>query len=62
MEQGNRKMTLETYEYLTNAHGLDTGKCEICNKKQVEVYHDSGNTCYDCWISLCEPIITPPPE
>jgi len=55
-------MTQETYQFLTKIHGISNDVCKYCWQKEVEVYQDNFEGCYDCWMRLCEPVISPPPE
>ena len=55
-------MTQETYEHLTEVHGISRTLCKYCYNRDVEVYQDNFEGCYNCWCISCEPKITPPPE
>ena len=51
-------MTQEIYEYLVRAHGISKDICRHCLENDIEVYQDNWESCYECWCSLCEPIIS----
>ena len=49
--------TQETYEHLTEIHGISREVCKHCYNRDVEVYQDNWESCYCCWCKLCEPRI-----
>ena len=55
-------MTQETYQHLTEAHGISRNLCMHCMNRDIEVYQDNWESCYICWCTECEPRISPPPE
>ena len=49
--------TQETYEHLTEIHGISREVCKHCYNRDIEIYQDNWESCYCCWCKLCEPII-----
>lgn len=49
--------TQETYQMLTEVHGISREVCKHCYNRDVEVYQCDFDGCYECWCELCDPKI-----
>ena len=54
--------TAETYQMLTEVHGISRELCKHCMNRDVEVYQCDFEGCHICWCTETEPRITPPDE
>lgn len=36
--------------------------CDNCCEPKVDIHHDDGDYCLECWSARTEPYITPPPS
>jgi hypothetical protein len=49
--------TKEVYEFLQDAHGIKPAICRHCMNRDVEVWQDNWESCYECWCTDRDPKI-----